>query len=117
MDVVILDELKSRRSAIAELLEKNRYRVAQCATSNEFMNTVGSMIPGHFLVDVESWQRGRSIYAYFQIGKKIERVPVLFYNAPANFTAVNERGRHEKDYVLPKPSEPDAIVDALANSL
>jgi len=117
MDVVILDEMKSRRAAIAESLEKNRYKVVQCATSNDFMNAISTMTFGHFLIDVESWQHGRSLYAYFQIGKKIERVPVLFYNAPPNFTAVNERTKHEKDSVLQTPAEVDSIVDAMANSL
>jgi hypothetical protein len=81
------------------------------------MNAVNTMTFGHFLIDVDSWQHGRSLYAYFQVGKKIERIPALFYNAPQNFTAVNERARHEKDYVLPKPSEVDSIIDAMANSL
>jgi DNA-binding NarL/FixJ family response regulator len=117
MEIVILDELKSRRAAIAESLEKNRYKVVQCATSNEFMNAVTTMSPGHFLIDVDSWHHGRSVYSYFQIGKKIERFPVLFYNAPQNFSAVSDRIRHEKDYILPKPSEVDAIVDAMSNSL
>jgi DNA-binding NtrC family response regulator len=116
MEIVILDDVKSRRTAIVESLEKNRYKVIQCATSNEFMNVVNSASPGHFLIDVDTWHRGRSLYTYFQIGKKMERFPVLFYNAPLNFTAVTDRVRHEKDFVLQKPSEVEAIVDAVANT-
>jgi DNA-binding NtrC family response regulator len=116
MEIVILDDVKSRRVAIAESLENNRYKVVQCATSNEFMNALNTMAPGHFLVDVDTWHRGRSMYAYFQIGRKMERFPVLFYNAPQNFTAVTDRVRHEKDFVLQKPSEVDSIVDAVANT-
>jgi DNA-binding NtrC family response regulator len=117
MEIVILDEVKSRRTAIAESLEKNRLKVVQCATSNEFMNAVNTMSPAHFLIDVDSWLHGRSLYAYFGTGRRIERFPVLFYNAPQNFTAVADRLRHEKDHVLPKPSEVDAVVDALTSSL
>lgn len=116
MEMVILDEVKTRRTAIAEALEKNRYKVVQCASSNEFMNALNTVSPGHFLIDVDTWHRGRSLYGYFQIGKKMERFPVLFYNAPQNFIAVNDRVRHEKDFVLQKPSEVDSIVEAVANT-
>jgi DNA-binding NtrC family response regulator len=117
MEIVILDEVKSRRTAIAESLEKNRYKVVQCGTSNEFMNALNTMSVGHFCIDVDSWHHGRSLYTYFQICKKMERIPVLFYNAPQNFTTVTDRTRHEKDYVLQKPSEVNAIVDAISNTL
>ena len=117
MEIVILDELKSRRTAIAESLEKNRYKVIQCGTSSEFMNSVNTVSGGHYCIDVDSWHHGRSLYAYFQIGKRMERIPVLFYNAPQNFTAVGDRARHEKDYVLQMPSEVNAIVDAISNTL
>ena len=117
MEIVIFDELKSRRTAIAESLEKNRYKVVQCGTSNEFMNAVNATSGGHYCIDVDSWHHGRSLYAYFQIGKRMERVPVLFYNAPQNFASLGDRTRHEKDYVLQKPSEVSAIVDAVSNIL
>ena len=117
MEIVILDEVKSRRTAIAESLEKNRYKVVQCGTSNEFMNALNTMSVGHFCIDVDSWHHGRSLYTYFQICKRMERIPVLFYNAPQNFTTVTDRTRHEKDYVLQKPSEVNAIVDAISNTL
>jgi DNA-binding NtrC family response regulator len=117
MEIVILDELKSRRKAIAESLEKNRYKVVQCGTSNEFINAVNTMSGGHFCIDVDSWHHGRSLYAYFQIGKRMERTPVLFYNAPQNFAAVGDRIKHEKDFVLQKPSEVNAIVGAVSNIL
>jgi DNA-binding NtrC family response regulator len=117
VEIVILDEVKSRRTAIAGSLEKNRFKVVQCGTSNEFMNAVNTMSPGHFCIDVDSWHHGRSLYTYFQVGKRIERIPVLFYNAPLNFTAISDRTRHEKDFVIQKPSEVDTIVDAMSNSL
>ncbi len=117
MEMVILDDVKSRRTALAQTLEKSRHKVVQCATSNEFMNALSTISPGLFLVDVDTWRRGRSLYAYFQIGKKMERFPVLFYNAPQNFTAISDRARHEKDYVLQKPSEVGVIVEAVANTL
>jgi|WetSurMetagenome_2_1015567.scaffolds.fasta_scaffold00027_50 DNA-binding NtrC family response regulator len=117
MDILILDETKSRKTKLAETLEKRRYKVAQCGTSNDFLSFVNTSLPNVILMDYDTWHRGRSMYSYFQAGKKIEHVPVVFYNTPPNFVALPDRGRHEKDYVLPAPSEPEAIVDAISHSL
>jgi DNA-binding NtrC family response regulator len=117
MDVLILDELKSRKDKLAETLEKRRYKVVQCGTSNDFITSVNNALPNLILVDLDTWHRGRSMYSYFQIGKKIEHVPVVFYNAPPNFVALPDRSRNEKDYVLPKPSEVESVVDAVSHSL
>jgi len=117
MEVLILDELKSRKNKLVESLEKRRYKVVQCGTSNDLLNAVGHSLPGLILLDYDTWHRGRSITGYFQIGKKIEHVPVVFYNAPPNFVALNDRNRHEKDYALQKPSEVDAIVEAISHTL
>jgi DNA-binding NtrC family response regulator len=117
MEVLILDDLKSRKTKLVETLEKRRYKVVQCGTSNDFLNAVNHSLPGLILLDFDTWHRGRSINAYFQIGKRIEHVPVVFYNAPPNFVALNDRNRHEKDYVLPKPSEVDSVIEAVSHTL
>jgi DNA-binding NtrC family response regulator len=117
MEVLILDELKSRKTKLAETLEKRRYKVVQCGTSNDFLNAVGTLSPSLILLDFDTWHHGRSMYSHFQAGKKIEHIPVVFYNAPANFVALSDRNRNEKDYVLQKPSEIDAVIDAVSHSL
>ncbi len=117
MDVLILDEVKSRKAKLAETLEKRRYKVVQCGTSNDFLGAVSNSLPSLILLDVDTWHHGRSMYSYFQIGKKIENVPVVFYNAPENFVALGDRNRHEKDYVLQKPSEVESVVDAVSHSI
>jgi DNA-binding NtrC family response regulator len=117
MDVLVLDELKSRTTKLGEALEKRRYKVVHCETSNDFITSVSGTLPSLILADYDTWHHGRAIYSYFQIGKKIEHVPVVFYNAPQNFVALPDRSRHEKDYVLEKPSEVEAVVDAVAHSL
>lgn len=117
MDIVVLDDLKSRKTKLAEILEKHRYKVVQCGTCNDFLACVNASPPGVILIDFDTWHRGRSMYSYFQIGKKIEHVPVVFYNAPPNFVTLPDRGRHEKDYVLPKPSEVETVVEAISHSL
>jgi DNA-binding NtrC family response regulator len=117
MDILILDEMKSRKSKLAETLEKRRYKVVQCGSCNDLLASVNASLPNVILMDFDTWHHGRSMYSYFQTGKKIEHVPVVFYNAPPNFVALPDRNRHEKDYVLPKPSEVESVVDAISHSL
>jgi FixJ family two-component response regulator len=122
MEVLILDDLKSRKTKLVEMLEKRRYKVVQCSTSNDFLSAVNHSLPGLILLDFGTWHRGRSINGYFQTGKKIEHVPVVFYNTPPNFVALSDRNRNEKDYVLQKPPEVDSVdvdsvIDAVSHSL
>jgi DNA-binding NtrC family response regulator len=117
MELLILDDLKSRKAKLAETLEKRRYKVVQCGTTNDFISSVTNSSPGLILLDYDTWHRGRSVYSYFQVGKKFEHVPVVFYNTPPNFVALNDRGRHEKDYVLQKPVEVESVVDAVSHTL
>jgi DNA-binding NtrC family response regulator len=118
MEVLILDDVKSRKVKLAETLEKRRYKVIQCGTSNDFLSAVSAAsLPGLILLDFDTWHRGRSVYSHFQAGKKIEHIPVVFYNAPPTFVALNDRSRNEKDFVLQKPSEIDAVVDAMSHTL
>lgn len=117
MEILILDELKSRKTKLAETLEKRRYKVMQCSTSNELLNAIGSSSPGLLLLDFDTWHRGRSVYSYFHAGRRIEHIPAVFYNAPPNFVALSDRNRHEKDYVLQKPSEVESVIDAVSHTL
>jgi FixJ family two-component response regulator len=122
MEVLILDDLKSRKTKLVEMIEKRMYKVVQCGTSNDFLSAVDHSLPGLILLDFDTWHRGRSINAYFQTGKKIEHVPVVFYNTPPNFVALSDRNRHEKDFVLQKPPEVDSVdvdsvIDAVSHSL
>ncbi len=61
MDVLILDEVKSRTTKLAQTLESRRHKVVRCITSNEFLGSVNSGLPGVILADVDTWQHGRSI--------------------------------------------------------
>lgn len=117
MDVLILDEFKSRKVKLCEALEKRRCKVVQCSTSNDFISSINASLPNLILLDMETWHRGRSIYSYFQIAKKFEHVPVLFYDAPQNFTALPDRIRHDKDRVVEKPAEVDAILNVVMHGL
>jgi hypothetical protein len=49
--------------------------------------------------------KGRAIYNYYRIGKNLENLPILLYNADEDTYFIQDRARHEKDRVLSKPSE------------
>jgi DNA-binding NtrC family response regulator len=117
MELLVFDEVKSRRTQIVEALEKKRYKVVHCSTSNEFLGAVTDSSPNLLLLDVDTWLRGRSMYSYFNISRKLEKTPILFYNAPANFVAINDRERNDRDYILQKPTEVDSILQAVSQSL
>jgi hypothetical protein len=62
------------------------------------------------LIDMDSWNKGKAVYSRFGIAKKLESLPILFYNASMNFSILHDRPRHGKDRILFKPTEVDAIV-------
>jgi DNA-binding NtrC family response regulator len=112
-----MDEVKSRKSQITEALEKGKHKVVQCSGSNEFLTAVEEQSLNLICLDFDTWNHGRSIYNYFKIPKRIEQMPLIVYNSPANFSAFTNRPRHDKDRILAKPSEPKAIVEAVSESI
>jgi len=60
---------------------------------------------------MESWNKGKAIFSRFGIAKKLETLPILFYNASMNFSILHDRPRHGKDRILFKPTEVNAIVE------
>jgi DNA-binding NtrC family response regulator len=117
MKILVMDEVKSRKSQIAEALEKSKHKVVQCSGSNDFLSALEEQSPNFICLDYDTWNHGRSIYNYFKVPKKIENMPMIIYNSPANFSAFTNRPRHDKDRILSKPSEPKAIVEALSESI
>jgi DNA-binding NtrC family response regulator len=117
MKVLVLDDLKSRKSEMVAALEKSKHKVTACSTSNEFVNAVEDQAIGCICLDYETWHRGRAIYNYFDIPKRIERTPMVVYNSPAHYNAMGNRQKHEKDRMLPKPTEAFTLAEAVAQCL
>ncbi len=117
MKILVMDEAKSRKNQIAEALEKSKHKVVQCSGSNEFLSAMEEQSFGLICLDFDTWNHGRSIYNYFKIPKRIEQMPLIVYNSPANFSAFANRPRHDKDRILAKPSDTKAIVDAVSDSI
>ena len=113
MKIAVVDDTKSRTSQISEALEKAKHKVILCASSNDFMSTIDEHAVQCLCLDYDTWHNGRAIYGYFKLHKKIENMPVVFYNAPAHFSTLPNRAKHERDQFLPSPMDPKAIVDAV----
>jgi DNA-binding NtrC family response regulator len=113
MKIIILDDWRTRRNELADKLRKKRDEVIPLYGSSEFIETVEKGKGDFLLLDLESWNRGKSIYNRFGIAKKLENIPVIFYNAHTNFSGLDARPRHSKDRILPKPTETDAVLAGL----
>jgi DNA-binding NtrC family response regulator len=114
MKVLVLDDLKSRINEIIAALEKSKHKVTVCASSNEFINAVEDQSIGCMCLDYETWHKGRAIYSYFNIQKRIERTPIIVYNSPTHYSAIANRTKHDKDRMLAKPTESFSLVEAVA---
>jgi len=112
MKIALLDDVKSRRTQIVEGLGKH-YDVLICATSNDLINAVQNGKNELFLIEVETWNKGKSIYNYLNLSKKLEKKPIIFYNAEEGFANLPERAKNEKDQILRKPTEVQAVIDTV----
>jgi len=113
MKILILDDARTRRNELADKLRKKRNDVTSIYGSNDFIDAVEKSKCDFLVLDVESWRRGKPIYERFGIAKKLEKTPILFCNAPVNFSSLGERSKHPKDRVLATPTEADAVIAAL----
>ena len=113
MKLLLLDDFRTRRNELIDALQKKTYEVTACFSSNEFIVSLEREKFEMLLLDMESWNRGKSIYNQFGIAKKLENLPILFYNANMNFSMLNDRARNQKDRILFKPTEVEAIVTSL----
>ena len=109
----VMDESKKRCAALTDVLQSRNYDVSVCYGSGEFMEQLDDSTPDMILLDVDTWQRGGAIYKYFDYTKRLDDVPVLFYNAPDNFVTITGRKRNDRDRVVNRPAEPETIIEAL----
>jgi DNA-binding NtrC family response regulator len=113
MKILLLDDFRTRRNGLVDALQKKRYEVTACYGSNDFISSLEKQKFDILFLDMESWNRGKSIYNQFAIAKKLENLPIIFYNSNMNFSMLNDRARHQKDRILFKPTEVEAIVASL----
>lgn len=116
MKILLVDAVRSRRAQLTDALQKKRYEVTACISSNDFVTTVEKQKFDYLLLDMDAWIRGKSLYNYFGLSKKLENLPIVFYNSSMNFSILNDRPRHSKDRILFKPSEVDAILGSVQDT-
>jgi len=116
MKIVLLDDTRATRTQLTDALQKKKFEVTACFSSNDFITAIDKGKCDLLLVDAESWSRGRSIYNYFGIAKKLEAIPIVFYNANPNFSVLEDRPRHAKDHILFKPTETEAVVNCVQDN-
>jgi DNA-binding NtrC family response regulator len=110
MKILILDGGRKRRNQLSDALQKKRFEITALYSSNEFISAIEKGSFDLLLLDLGSWNRSKAIYNRFGIARRIESLPIVFYNAPLNFSILNDRPRHAKDRILFKPTEVDAVV-------
>jgi DNA-binding NtrC family response regulator len=110
MKILLLDDTRKRRNQLIEAMQNKRYEPVACYSSNDFMQAIEKHKFNLVLIDMDSWNKGLPLYSYLGIAKKLEILPILFYNASMNFSILHDRPRHGKDRILFKPTEVDAIV-------
>lgn len=111
MIVVVLDEVKSRKQKISDLLVEKGYDVRSCLASGDFIETIETSAVDRIYMDVDSWQHGMGIYSYFRFAQKLTDIPITFYNAPDNFTNITDRGQNQNDKILNNQADIYAIIN------
>lgn len=110
MKILLLDDTRKRRNELAEAIGKKHFELIACYSANEFMQSIEKQKVNIVLLDMDSWTKNRAIFLRFGVAKRLETLPILFYNASMNFSILHDRPRHGKDRILFKPTEVDAIV-------
>jgi hypothetical protein len=114
MKIIVMDESRKKNVQICELLQKKKHKAVSCQTSTSFLEALDEGGIDRILLNVESWQRGRAMYKYFDVPARLGAIPVVFYNAPENFINITARDKNEQDRVLASPAEAEAVVESIA---
>ncbi|MCL2689719.1 MAG: hypothetical protein FWE57_07725 [Chitinispirillia bacterium] len=109
MKILVLDDENKKNGKITDLFDTRKIDGMLCSTSNEFLNAVEASKFDTLYINADTWCKGRAIYDYFDISKKIETKPVVFYNAEEKFPGIGGRQSVEQDKIYYKPVELDAV--------
>ncbi|MDR2727629.1 MAG: hypothetical protein LBB56_00735 [Chitinispirillales bacterium] len=109
MKVLVLDDKNKKNGEINGLLDKKKIDGALCSTSNEFLNAVELSKFDTLVINAQTRCRGRAIYDYFDIGKKIESKRVVFYNAEEKFAGISGRKSVDQDKIHYKPVDLETV--------
>jgi len=117
MKILIVDDLKKRKQQIKEAIEMRHHEVSDCHLTNDFMDALENNSYDMIVLDMETWKKGKSVYNYFKVGKRLENIPIILYNAEEDTYFIPDRVRHEKDRILSKPVDVDTVIDTVQQTL
>jgi two-component SAPR family response regulator len=108
--IVVLEESNKRKSKLQEMLQDKGHEVTSCSATSEFMELLEMSEPDKIVMNVEAWQHGNAIFSYFNFVKRLETIPIVFYNASENFSNITNRTHIENDKILNSPIDIDSIL-------
>ncbi len=117
MNVLVVDELNTRRDKLMHAVEEKKHKAIACSLSNEFIDAIQEGKADKILLDCNTWREGRSIYGYLRFAGKLEKTPILFYNAPEGFTTLNDREPLEQDRVFPATMDVENLINSVQQEL
>lgn len=112
MKILLLDDVKKRKQQIKDGMQK-KHEIIDCLNTNDLMTAVETVKPDLALLDMATWKKGKSVYNYFHVGKKLENVPVVLYNAEEDAYFIADRTRHDSDRILSNPTDVETIIDTV----
>ncbi|MDG5813573.1 hypothetical protein QA601_00635 [Chitinispirillales bacterium ANBcel5] len=113
MKILLLENTRKRSEQIMEQLKDKNVEVRSCVTSNDFLETISETSFDKIVLNVEFWEKGRSMYSYFNACEKFEETPVVFYNADEEFVTICNRPKNIRDQVIHKPVNIEELVNAV----
>ncbi len=113
MKFILVDDSRKRREQIKTAAAKRQYKVVDCPTSNDLMTAIEVEKADLMVINSDTWKKSKSIYNYFKIGKKLESLPVILYNAEEDSYTIQDRNRSDSDKILPKPTEVETLIEAI----
>lgn len=117
MKILLMDDSKQRRSKIKEDVAKINKDVTDINSSNDLITNIENGKADLILLDSDTWKKGKSIYNYLRISKKLEKTPIVFYNVDEETITIPDRAKNDKDVVLSRPTEVETIVDAVRQNM
>jgi DNA-binding NtrC family response regulator len=114
MKVLVLDdEHETDTSAVRDAFSRKKIDAVVCKSSNDFLTALNSPKFDAAYINADSWARGRTIYDYFDAGRRLESKKIIIYNADEVIAPIKNRAHIEGDAIHRKPFDIEAVIDTL----
>ena len=114
MKCLVLEDRGKKEGDVRAAFSGKGIDVIFCTSSSDFMAAVTASKFDTAVMNAKAWGRGRAIYDYFELGRKLEGKRLVFFNADEQFVpAIKYRKHGEKDMLYREPVEYAALAEAL----